>query len=235
MKYVFTVTLSSRHGIENKDIEFIGLPDKVYEFEPVSCIPNNSIVLGVSATHGAVLDYTEVPNPERLLELCCLDDRLGDPHIYDPASEIEPQPTPSALQAPLAPYDLSTATGSVVVAWFHNNAEPYTAEQFDVYRSYDGVTDWKWIKSIWAIGKGIRVYNIRDEDYNCGGEVFYKVAASNKIGRAFSEPIGAVVESCTPTPTPTPTDRCEVFDICFPTPTPTPMQFRRTGHSYRSR
>ena len=213
MKYVFTVTLSSSRGLETKDVEFVGLPEKDYEFTPINCIPNDSKVISVSANHGNVIWYEEEPVDPNV---CCA---ATDPIVKIPPP---PGPTPVPQYLPRAPYDLSIASGSVVFAWFHNNAPPEQAQYFDIYRSHDGI-DFTHIKTIYARGNSIRVYNIIDTDYECGGTLFYRVAARNELGTVYAEETSQiVVETCTPTPTPTPTDNLSEYSPCYPTPTPTP-------------
>ena len=179
MKYVFTITLSSIRGIETQDVKFVGLPEREYEFVPINCVPNDSKVIAVSANHGNVIWYEESHiHPDH----CC---SASEPIVY-----IPPTPTPTPTWAPLpprAPYDLSIARGSIVFAWFHNNAHPQRAEYFDIYRSYDGI-HYDHVKTIYARGNGIRVYNIIDEAYSCGGTLYYKVAARNAAGAVYSDP-----------------------------------------------
>ena len=220
MKYTFTAAICSNRGIEHIEFDYVGLPNKTYTFQPIGCIPNDSIVLGVSANDtGVVINYEQLHNINKTIDFCC---SVAEPIISDNPLEPTPTPLPVASHLPLAPYDLNITLGSVVFGWFHNNAPPYTAEQFDVYRRLGVDGKWEWVKSIYARGTGIRVYSIRDDNYVCGSVYQYRVAASNSLGRTFSDIVNAVVETCTPTPTPSPTDRTVEYDLCFTTPTPTP-------------
>ena len=201
MKYTFILFLEGPDGFTTQTVNLVAKAGEEHTFEPLTCVPNDTRVVGISSNHGDILNWVEKHNPNKLPELCC---------NFDDAAHVTPTPTPTydtprGLEAPRAPYDLSIAYGSIVLGWFHDNAWPKTAQYFDVYRSTDEY-NYQHIRTIYAAGEGLRVYNIIDEEFPCGENLRYRVAARNKKGTTVSPEIAEIpAHTCTPTPTPTPT------------------------------
>ena len=125
MKYTFTAAICSNRGIDHIEFDYVGLPNKTYTFQPIGCIPNDSIVLGVSANDtGVVINYEQLHNINKTIDFCC---SVAEPIISDNPLEPTPTPLPVASHLPLAPYDLNITLGSVVFGWFHNNCLLYTS------------------------------------------------------------------------------------------------------------
>ena len=172
--------------------------ENVYELEPALCIPDDCVIIGVSGDNVDVIEHNNYKQDD-----CCeVDDELN---IILPPPEPTATPEPPLTLPPRAPYQLSIAKGSVVFAWFHNNAPPNPADYFDVYRSLDGV-DYDFHKTIYARGTGIRAYKIVDENPPCQSPfLYYRVAARNDHGVTWAEETSIIpMDVCTPTQKQTP-------------------------------